>query len=1287
MAKRPLQSTAVHPAPSRVVRTHAGTLPPVPTDVSTQRIRNGKNEPEISLDCGAILSERYELQTLLGTGAYGDVYTAWDQKRGGTVAIKVLRNAQANALMQFKQEFRGLFELKHPNLVRVFKLGRDGDFWFIVMEYIDGSPITAAAPIARGKSSTSDLTQKATTPLTPNNNPDPAYITAAEARMSIQPETLQPALPAQSIRNRIGQLCQGVYTLHHFGILHCDLKPSNVMLDRTGRVVILDFGASRYTASLGEHYRHHWVRAGTRAYMAPEARSLRESTTGLDWYAAGMMLAEMLTGLTARIFASLLHEERRSVLSAIAARHPAYKELCTLCIELLEPDPKLRANHHQILHTCYGDDAAHIDRRTQSFLHVFSGRFQEFSALEDAYQQFMAGRPYTLLIEGAAGSGKRSLCEEFLRHISAQDPSLHILVAHCAHDELLNFRAFDELVDGLCALLRKLPADELAPILPLCTPALCALFPTLRTVHPDLKESRVLSPPEDALYALQYLLLHVAKRHRLLIWLSDIDQADRDSMRWIARIFAPGARPNAFLLLSKTNDHVSAQDEAIDIDTLGYAIPTVRLQAVNEKLARAAIEYWLPEDIENRTDTIDTIVQVSGGNLQLMRTLCHRRDLLKDLPATLSIETLTERRLAQLSADALYVLQVLSVSFEPIDIRFIAFVAKRHSTDVDKLVRILHENAFVTEHLIDQTERYAVIDESTRQYLQHSLGETRVQELHEQYAYAITRGDFHPLRPNSVIAHLTQAGLSQTAERYAQEFATAADQGGAYDSAAQMYEVLATLRKEQDKADELDLQMRIIDCKTQSGHLLDAARALAALADNAQTINDSAALHQRAAELFTLCGYSREAAEQHELARQKHPGHTARYLPRLASILLLLNRLKRRIELFELESTSNAPLDAHTLNRLRTHRMAGFEIGIVDPVSGLEFALRELDLALNVGSRKDISRALAGLATFVSAMGEKYRTLAYDWGKLAEELAAYDNDPISIEWARVGQASINYHQSNYREAWERMYRSFHWLQQHASQQSLMLSYCSTHLVYLAYMTGRVQTLRSIYYAQIVEARARNNRMSEATITFSGFMTWLIDDAPAAARAALKRIYIPKTQRLYRLQDFFMQQYAAELALYEQRTEEYSEHLQALKAYERTVVSRSMELTRHAARFLRGRLLLAKARERALSNKEAHQLERLARALCKDNTALVRGWGHQLFAGSAMLNGDRNQAIKLLQQTITAYDHAGITLYAEVLRTTLSASGLVPHNDDPYQNLYELGIVHPERFVRAHLSLS
>lgn len=895
----------------------------------------------------------------------------------------------------------------------------------------------------------------------------------------------------------------------------------------------------------------------------------------------------------------------------------------------------------------------------------------------------MAGRPYALLIEGSSGTGKRSLCEEFLRHLSDQDDAPHILVAHCAHDEMLNYRAFDELVDGLSAILRKLPPDELAPLLPLCTPALCALFPTLRSVHPSLTHIDIPTTPEDALYALQYLLLQLSKKHRLMIWLSDIDQADRDSLRWIGRIFAPGVRPNAFLLLSKTNDPAQWQDLPFDIDTLGYAIPVVRLRAVSDQLARTAVEYWYPRHTEHREQAIDTILNVSHGNLQIIRALCNRPDLLKDLPEDLSMDTLTARRIAQLSADEQHLLDALSVSFEPIDTRFLAFVSKRHSTDVDKLLRPLIEAAFLTEHPVDQDERYAVIDEKTRQYLLRSLTAERIQELHGQYAQAITRGDFHPLRPTSVIAHLLHAGLHVTAERYAQQFAAAADHAGAYDSAAQMYELLITLHEQLGIPPDKELQMRVINCNTQSGHLLDAAQALAWLAHNAHTPNDSAALHQRAAELFTLCGYTKEAKEQHDYAREKHPHLSYRYLPRLASILLLLNKLKNRLQHFDIEATSNAPLDEHTLNQLRTHRMAGFEIGIVDPVSGFEFALRELDLALNAGSRRDISRALAGLATFVSAMGEKYRELACNWSELAEQLARIDNDQTSIEWARVGQASIEYHQSNYRDAWERMYHSYDWLQQHASQQSLMLSYCSTHLIYLAYMTGRIDTLRSIYYGQIVEARARNNRMSEATITFAGFITWLMDDAPAAGRAALERIYIPKTERLYRLHDFFIQQYRAELALYEQRADEYDEHIHALKAYERTVVSRSMELTRHAARFLRGRLLLAKGQNHTLSRRDLQQIESLARKLCKDNTALVRGWGRQLYAGACLLRGERKDAAVLLQKTIDAYENAGISLYAEVIRAAAASCGLLALDSPPYEGLFSMGIVHPERFVRAH----
>lgn len=1237
-----------------------------------------------------ILASRYHLQTRLGTGAYGDVYTAWDEQRACIVAIKVLRNAHANALMQFKHEFRGLFELNHPNLIRVFKLGRDGELWFIVMEYIDGHTITDASAAFRPISANDDLSYGATTPLSPplrtidEDDTQPLPITTDVGTVEICP-----TLPARIIRDRIGQLAQGVYTLHLFGILHCDLKPSNVMLTASGRVVILDFGASRYTEFLGEQYRHHWVRAGTRAYMAPEARTLRESTPGLDWFSVGMMLAEMLTGLTARILSDTPHSARTALLHSIAAEHPAYASLARLCIALLCPDPAERADHNDVFAACYGEAAERIAQPTVALERSFVSSSEEWNALQDAYDQFVHGRPCAMLVEGPTGAGKRALCETFLRHAALQDDAPHILVARCVHHEMLNYRAFDELVDGICALVRTMKPEEIQELLPLCTPTLCALFPTLQSVHKDLECADDHAKPKDALFALQQLLHAIAAKRRLLVWVADIDQADRDSLRWIARIFAPGTRPHAFLLLSKTNHDTGWHDAPVDLDTLGYAIPTLRLKTQDEALARHVIQQWLPQEMTERPQFIEALLSASRGNLQILRALCAQPHLLQNAADIPTFEQWMTRRLASLPPAGMPVLEALCVSFEPIGTRMLAYVSKRHPTDVDKILRDLAKHAFVVETHTDDQERYAIVDEDTRRFLRDRMSESRVLELHQHYATAISRGAFRALRPTSIVAHFTHAQRSASAEKYALHFAQTADRSGAYDSAAQMYEWLLQLRSEEDEHANLDLQMRVIDCNVQSGRLLDAAKRLAHLAAHAPNANDSSALHQRAAELYTLCGYTYEAHEEHAHAREKHPDHQHRYLPRMASIFLLLGKLKKRLQRFDITRTSNEPLDTHTLHQLRIHRMAGFEIGIVDPVSGLEFALRELDLALNAGSRRDISRALAGLTTFVSAMGEKHRALAYDWGQLAEEIAAEDNDNISIEWARVGQASIEYHQSNYREAWERIYASYLWLQQHASQQSMMLSYCSTHLIYLAYMTGRLETLRSVYYSQIVEARARNNRMSEATITFAGFITWLMDDAPEAGRAVLQRIHIPQTQRLYRLHDFFIAQYSAELALYEERTDEYSAHIQALKAYERTVVSRSMELTRHAARFLRGRLLIAQAQASSSNAKKLAKIQKLGRSLCKDETALVHGWGRQLLAAKNILEGNDERAAALLQKTIEQYDEVGVHLYAAILRAAGHAHGLWSSNDpekirDPYVELRTMGLVNPERFVHAHL---
>lgn len=1233
---------------------------------------------------GDVIASRYELRTILGVGAYGEVFAAWDRVHSRVVAIKILRNTRANVLMQFKQEFRGVFELNHPNLVRVHKLGRDGAVWFIVMELIDGVPITNIPQSHPPRTTPPQLTRQKTHPLPPHAGVSRERVESGSKDVADNTAPLvSPVLPLRTIQDRIGQLSQGTHALHALGILHCDLKPSNVMVNEQGRVVILDFGASRYTMSLGAHYKHHWIRAGTRAYMAPEARRLPESTHGLDWYSIGVMLAEMLTGLHARVISSTPPNKRIALLEEVASTHVEYADMCELCVQLIHPTPRLRAGYLEVIEACYGDSAVHIHDATRGYTPEFGGRDEELSALARAYAIFRSGRPHTILVEGDFGSGKNAVCGEFLRRLSLEPDAPHILVAHCKHDELLSYRAFDGVVDGLSAILRAFPADELTSYLPSCTPTLCSLFPTLRTVHPSLDADSTPLTPQDALFALQALLKRIAEHRRLVIWVSSVEQADRDSLRWIARIFAPGQRPNVFLLLSRT-PRAQFDEAAVDIDTLGYAIPTIALQPLDERTANDAITFWLPQNLKENTALINAIRVASGGRLRTMRALSRFPDSAIELPDNISVDGLLERRISVLPKEALHLLYALAVSFNAVDSRTLAFVAKRHPINVDKLLQDLQQTLIVQRET-NGDEVYELIDEVLRRRVLQHMDEALRQYFHGRYATAGTTRTISSMRPADIVAHLRHANRYSAAARYALKTAEASDQGGAYDSAAQMYGLVLELHKKQGISSSAALRLRAVECNLHSGRLLAAARLLEQLAKDAENPIDAATFHQRAAETLLLCGHNEEEQARAGSVYELPPEYSQHQIPPLSYITLLLERIKRRLNNFDIKAaTDNAP-PPDNVCKIDTHRMVGFDIGIVNPVAGFVFALRGLKFALDSRDRIGVSRALSGLSTFVSAMGGEHQALALQWADLAIELAQAANDRTSLEWAYVGKASATYYRSNYSEAWTKMEASHRWIQENTSQQWVMLTYSSFHLLYLAYMTGRIDTLRTLYYAQIVEARARSNRMLEITITFTGFITWLIDDAPAAGRAVLERAQIPSDARIFRLHDFFVIMSLVELALYEQRTEEFRSHIKSLKDYEHTAIAKSMELTRMTARFLRGRLRIAHAvHTGTMRRKDMARLRSLARSLCKSELVLAQGWGLQLLAALHFLQGEHERAATHLIHTVKIYEAAGISLYVEVIRAAARVTGLFRHDDgNPYHVLEQMGVVNPERFIRAH----
>lgn len=213
---------------------------------------------------GSSIAGRYRVVELLGKGGMGEVVRAEDLALGQTVALKFLPAALAgdsHALDRVREEVRMARRVSHRNVCRVHDLGEADSQLFISMEYVDGE--------------------------------DLASLLRRVGRL-----TGERALEIAR------ELCAGLSAAHAAGVIHRDLKPPNVMLDRVGRVRITDFGLAR----LGEEGAAAGEFAGTPAYMAPEQLAGLGATVRSDLYALGLVLYELFTGRRAFPAATTLTE-------------------------------------------------------------------------------------------------------------------------------------------------------------------------------------------------------------------------------------------------------------------------------------------------------------------------------------------------------------------------------------------------------------------------------------------------------------------------------------------------------------------------------------------------------------------------------------------------------------------------------------------------------------------------------------------------------------------------------------------------------------------------------------------------------------------------------------------------------------------------------------------------------------------------------------------------------------------------------------------------------------------
>ncbi len=284
---RPALHARISPAPRSTSRPRARTPTPEkprpvihPTSrapaAGAPRLRPRISTASLtSSDPGWPMLEGYDIQDVLGSGGMGTVFRAYDRERRRPVALKVMNRAGAAAILRFKHEFRTLLGVAHPNLVTLYELISDGQNWFLTMELLDGVNFLQYV--------------RDEAPRRPGRRPGSPGAASAEA---------QPLTPGQRVRLRAAtrQLADGIAWLHAAGKLHRDIKPTNVIVTREGRVVLLDFGLVAEQGSDGRHHSTEEHILGTAAYMAPEQAAGLPVSPATDWYSVGVMLFEALTG-------------------------------------------------------------------------------------------------------------------------------------------------------------------------------------------------------------------------------------------------------------------------------------------------------------------------------------------------------------------------------------------------------------------------------------------------------------------------------------------------------------------------------------------------------------------------------------------------------------------------------------------------------------------------------------------------------------------------------------------------------------------------------------------------------------------------------------------------------------------------------------------------------------------------------------------------------------------------------------------------------------------------------
>jgi tetratricopeptide (TPR) repeat protein/tRNA A-37 threonylcarbamoyl transferase component Bud32 len=477
--------------------------------------------------------------SVLGAGGMGVVYKARNPKTGQVVALKTVRVPNETLLAGFRREIHALMHIRHPGIVRVFEQGMHEGLPWYAMAFLEGRTL---------------------------------YSTIHG----------QPVFETRRLLDVVSRLCDALAFLHGEGIVHCDLKPTNVLVLPTDQPVLFDFGlattfagkVSREALDIGQEG------AGTAAYMAPEQIQGDTVDARTDLYALGCILYEIVVGappfgLKKPIEVAWAHLGEPPIPpSSLVDDVPAGLE--ALVMRLLAKRPAERLGYAADVAAALGAGArpAVETPPPRSYLYrpAFAGRERDLEALRPLLGRARKGRGAMALIEGPSGVGKTRFVVELGR--LARASGFRVVTGECAPPSAeaggAPLAALSSVVEALADRCRGGGAEETERVFGPRLRLLAAFMPSVLDLPADAAAPEPAELPADAarlrLYGYLGDLLDtlVADRPVLLV-LDDLQWADEVTLGFLEHLLATDAIEPLRLLVVTTcrSDEMPARIAAL----------------------------------------------------------------------------------------------------------------------------------------------------------------------------------------------------------------------------------------------------------------------------------------------------------------------------------------------------------------------------------------------------------------------------------------------------------------------------------------------------------------------------------------------------------------------------------------------------------------------------------------------------------------------------------------------------------------------------------------------------